>query len=251
MADAARSGVLITRPEPEASATAAQIEAMGLEPVLTPALVVRRLERLAPGDLDGAQGAVFTSAAAVAASASDLAPFGGPPRIAAYCVGAKTAEAARRAGFSPVVAGPGDAAGLLRKVSSLDPAAGALAVLRGRETATPLAARLEEAGFTLRDRALYGADPARALSPSALTALDQGAAIGVLLLSARTTEAFLTLAAAAGRTARLAGLAAICNSQRTAAPARASGAFAQVAVAEHPTLKDTLRTLNATIRPQR
>lgn len=238
----ARRAVLITRPEPEASATAQEVSARGFEPVLASALVTRRLRKVEPADLAGAQGAAFTSAAAVKALAEDL---GGPPPEAtiAYCVGAKTAAAARAAGFTFVIEASGDAAGLLRLLLKLDPAKGPLAVLRARDVATPLGPPLAAAGFETRDIALYGADRVGALPGPALAALDNGRVAAALMLSARTVEAFLALAEAAGRTAALGEVAALCNSPRTAGPARKAQVFRAVLEAGEPTLAATLDLL--------
>ena len=230
--------MLITRPEPGASESRAAVSALGLRPVLAPALVYRRLARLGVDDLDGAQGAVFTSAASVRAAAEDL---GEPPEdVTAYCVGEKTAEAARRAGFAKVVVGSGDAAGVLAELSRIDPRRGALVVLRGRDVAAPLAEPLAAAGFAVREHALYAADRADALSAEAARALAGGRAAFALFLSARTARAFLELAAIAGLTEKLSAVAALCNSERTAAPLRESGDFTEIRVAVEPTLVATL-----------
>lgn len=241
-------GVLVTRPEPEASATAARIEALGFRAIPAPALEIGRLSRLRPADLVGAQAAVLTSAVSARAAADDLG--GRPPDgLVAYCVGAKTAAAAQKAGFARVESGPGDAAGLLPLLSALNPAAGSLVLLRGRETATPLGPPLAARGFDVREFVLYGADRVAALPREALAGLDDGAARAALFLSARTVDAFLDLVREAGRMPALARVAALCNSARTAAPAERAGVFERVAIADCPTLDDTLKLLRATFRP--
>lgn len=245
--------VLVTRPEPEAQATVAALEARGRRAIATPALIRVRLERASPDDVAGAQGAILTSAASARALAEDFGPGlkAATDTMVAYCVGAGTADAARAAGVAAVAAGPGDAAGLLERLLRLDPAAGPLTLFRGREVATDLAGPLRRAGFAIRERRLYAADAAKALSAEAEAALKSGDVAAALFLSARTLEAFLTAATASGLGEALKDVAALCNSERTAGPARRSRAFSRIVVADAPTLTATLDALDATVPPQR
>lgn len=104
--------VLITRPEPAGRRFAGQIAGLGLRCVVAP------LQRIVPVPhdaqaLDRATGLVFTSENAV--------PFAGPGAgRPAFCVGPRTAERARVAGFD-VTEGPGDAAGLMPMLQDLGP----------------------------------------------------------------------------------------------------------------------------------
>lgn len=241
MARPRRDAVLITRPAPDAASTADLVAALGYAPVLAPALEIQRLERLTLDGLKGAQGAVFTSAAAARAVCEDL--LVPPTGLIAYCVGEKTAAAAREAGFARTVLGGGDADALLTVLLRLDPGAGSLVILRGRDVARPLAPPLEAAGFEVADLALYEAAPTNTLPAPALQALEGDRVVAVLFLSARTVEAFLRLVSGTGLAARLAEITAICNSERTAAPVRAAGWFKSVEQADRPTLQATLALL--------
>lgn len=104
--------VLITRPEPAGRRFAARIAGLGLRCVVAP------LQRIVPVPHDAralktAKGLVFTSENAV--------PFAGPGAgRPAFCVGPRTAERARAAGFV-VTEGPGDAAGLMPMLQDLGP----------------------------------------------------------------------------------------------------------------------------------
>ncbi|MEL6979313.1 MAG: uroporphyrinogen-III synthase [Pseudomonadota bacterium] len=250
----ARVGVMVTRPQPEAAETALQLEAMGYRAILAPALRRERLERAEAADLNGAQGAAFTSAAAARAFAEDA---GADPAlrvlqrdVAAYCVGERTADAARAAGFSSVACGPGDAAGLLARLEALDPAAGGLAVFRGREVATNLAAPLAQRGFTISQKRLYAAIASKDLPAEAQAELSAGTAQAALFLSARTVEAFAAAARAACAENNLSQVTAVCNSARTAAAADLGPPFAAIAIAAAPTLEATLDVLRVTIPPE-
>lgn len=242
--------ILVTRPEPEASETAAALRALGYRALVSPALRRVRLERAAPADLAAAQAAALTSAAAAAALAEDLGGAAPPARLGAYCVGERTAAAARRVGFARVETGPGDAAALLPQLRRLDPRAGPLLLLRGREIAVDLAEPLTREGFTILETRLYAAEETSVLAPEARAAMAGEEVAAALFLSARTVDAFLAAALAAGLSAGLRPIAAVCNSQRTAEAARRAAAFGAVATAATPTLDATFAALRATIPPQ-
>ena len=101
--------VLILRPEPGASATAARARAMGLTALLSPLFEVRP-RPWAPPQPGMHDAILFTSAHAPRLGGEGLARFHEHP---VYAVGEATAEAARRAGFCDVRAGDGDGAALL------------------------------------------------------------------------------------------------------------------------------------------
>jgi len=101
--------VLILRPEPGASATAARARAMGLAPVVAPLFEVEPLAWSPPtGRRHDA--IFFTSAHAARLGGAGLEALRCLP---VYAVGEATADAARAAGFAQVHAGPADGAALL------------------------------------------------------------------------------------------------------------------------------------------
>jgi uroporphyrinogen-III synthase len=132
--------VLLTRPKAQSLAFARALAARfgaGVRPVIAPLMEVELLAPpLPPGDFAGV---VFTSAHAVAAAAR----LGGLPRLA-WCVGDKTAQAARAAGFAARSSG-GDAGALVAAILA-DPPGGRLLHLRGEETRGEVAERLVSAG---------------------------------------------------------------------------------------------------------
>ncbi|MEM9725051.1 MAG: uroporphyrinogen-III synthase [Pseudomonadota bacterium] len=244
-------GVLITRPARPAAETAEAVAALGFAPILAPALEMRRLDRVTPQDVSG-RALAFTSAEAVLAAAEDVR--GGPaePPAAVYCVGDKTAEAARAAGFDAAKAGPGDGARLAEMMLSDLHAAGAAApvlVVRGRDVAFDLAGALRAGGMEVAERALYAADPVARLPAPARSALTAGAVAAALFFSARTVAAFLSIAPPQ----RLKRFPAICNSARTAAAAGEGPlcAFSETLIAREPTLSAVLEVLRATISARR
>lgn len=99
-------GVLVLRPEPGASRTAALLAGLGLEPILYPLFAVEPLAWELPrhGRFDAL---LLTSANAVRHAGAGLEAI---HRLPCYCVGKATAKAARDAGFADVRVGGGDAA---------------------------------------------------------------------------------------------------------------------------------------------
>lgn len=102
--------LLLTRPEPASHRFAVEAADLGLEVVISPVLRIVPVPHDA-ARLQAAKGLVFTSENAV--------PFAGEGRgRPAICVGPRSAEVARAAGFD-AVAGPGDAVRLMPLVSDL------------------------------------------------------------------------------------------------------------------------------------
>jgi uroporphyrinogen-III synthase len=113
--------------------------------VISPVVEIRALP--SPADPAAYAGVVFTSENAVAA----LARPGGGQR--AWCVGGRTAQAARAAGFDTVAAG-GDAAALVEEIRAAG-ARGPLLHARGAETRGAVARRLTEAGIRCDEAVVY------------------------------------------------------------------------------------------------
>lgn len=97
--------ILILRPEPGASATAARARSLGLAPFISPLFTVRPLEWKAP-DPAAFDAVLLTSANAARHIGPGLARFLDLP---CYAVGEATAEAANAAGFADVRIGTADA----------------------------------------------------------------------------------------------------------------------------------------------
>ncbi len=97
------SGVVVLRPEPGASATAAAARAAGFSPLVVPLFAIRPCAWEAPGAL-AFDAVMMTSANAARHGGPALADY---RMLPLYTVGAATAAAARAAGFETVIeAGP-------------------------------------------------------------------------------------------------------------------------------------------------
>lgn len=101
--------LVIVRPEPGASATAAAAERAGLLPIVMPLFRIEPVEWRAPGTsrLDGL---LLTSANAVRFGGDELGQL---RELPAYCVGESTAAMARDSGFSIAAVGRGGIDALL------------------------------------------------------------------------------------------------------------------------------------------
>jgi uroporphyrinogen-III synthase len=105
--------LLIVRPEPGASATAARVRALGHAAVVAPLLATEALDWTPPEAMPDA--VLLTSAAAVR-QAGDRADR--LKALPALCVGAATAAAARAAGWQHVTTGPGTLQALLDRLAN-------------------------------------------------------------------------------------------------------------------------------------
>ena len=102
--------VLITRSEPGASETAERLTALGYRPIVEPLFGIEPI----PAALPAFDALAFTSANGVRVFAAMSTRRDTP----VFCVGARTAEAAREAGFPNVASADGDVVALARLIES-------------------------------------------------------------------------------------------------------------------------------------
>lgn len=183
--------VLITRPEPGASETAARVAAIGLHPIVAPVLAIAVVTARLPAP---------DRIAAILLTSRNAVPAFGPAwhGHAVFTVGQATARQAQAAGFRVIRSADGDAGDLARLVvATQSPAAGILLLASGRGQGRPLAAALREAGFKVLHRIVYAAAPVAALSPAAVDALKQGS-LTSMFFSTETARHFVWLLQEAG-----------------------------------------------------
>jgi uroporphyrinogen-III synthase len=182
-----RPGILITRPEPGASETAARVSALGLRPVIAPVLEIRILtSRLPPAAR--LQAIVTASGNAIPALPSNY------HRLLLLAVGAMTASRARAAGFARVTSADGDARALAALAERTCDIQGApLLLTTGRNQGEALATDLRVRGFRVARRAVYAAVPAPVLPQAAHQALATGDVTAALFFSAETARQFVLL----------------------------------------------------------
>ncbi len=207
--------LLLTRPAADAGRFAQEVRARvgGWRLVISPLIEIVPLE----GALPWGTVPVLTSAHAV--------PFAGPGGGArAWCVGPRTAAAARAAGWDAVDGG-GDADALVAAIlaSGED---GPFVHLRGAHARGGVAARLAAAGRAADERTVYD-QRAMPLNAAAMAALAGPDPVVVPLFSPRTATLFV---ARAGNPAGLPRVVAM-----SAAVAQAAARFAPATLAERPT----------------
>lgn len=137
--------LLILRPEPGASETAARARAIGLEPVVAPLFTIAGVAG-PPVEPALYEAVLLTSANGARHAPASLA------LLPCFAVGERTAAAARAAGFAEVRAGPRDGA-----------AAAAMMAAAGVKRALHLCGRdhlaVESAGVAIERRIVYAAEP--------------------------------------------------------------------------------------------
>jgi len=227
--------VLITRPEPGASETAARLRRIGFEPLMVPCLTVAARSSRLPSPAHVAA-VVATSGQAISglpASFHDLPFFG---------VGDATARRATAAGFLRVRSADGDAADLLRLViRECRPADGALLLAVGARQSMALATEFRGAGFRVFRRVVYAAAAAARLSDDVVAALQAGQVRAALFFSAETARAFVNLVPIALR-ATLADVTALAIGPRAAEVLKVLP-WREVRVALRPTQDELLALL--------
>jgi len=185
--------LLVTRPEPGASATARRLAALGHEVLLLPCLSVKTT---APRLPEHPAALVVTSGQAVPALPARLR------NVPVFCVGDATAAKLRQAGFTRVESAAGDAQDLSRLILARRlPGLHVLAV--GERQGLALFSRLRAAGVFAVRRKVYTVTRLRHLPDMVQAALAAGAVDAALFYSAETARAFraLTPPGTAGMTA--------------------------------------------------
>ena len=180
----AATPVLITRPRAEGEAFAAALTARfgtRLRPVVAPLIAPRFLAPTIPARDYAA--VVFTSAQAVEGARRLGVPL---PRLA-WCVGRKTAEVAKAAGFRAKSA-DGDA-GTLAKAILADRPDGGILYLRGVDTRGNLLELLNSSGIHADVAIVYTQDP-QPLTVEALALLRAPGPLLIPLFSPRTATLF-------------------------------------------------------------
>lgn len=233
--------VLVTRPQPGASATAARLRAMGHHPVLLP---LTRIVALPAGDIsvEGYDAAVFTSANGVRHSPAGLVPaIGGRP---VYCVGEATAEAARAAGYRHARIAAGDAAALAARMADGLPAGCRVLHLAGRDRTQGFREALAAAGIALDVVEVYRAEPVMRDDGAVRAALGGEPVDAALVFSPRAGRLLTGAMRHPAMRPALAHAAFVCISANAAA-AVAGIADGRIAIAATPDETAMLACLSA------
>jgi uroporphyrinogen-III synthase len=199
--------ILITRPEPGASRTAARLAAAGFEPVVLPLTRIVALDFTLP---DGPfEAVIVTSAQALTAV--------GPERIlhlSVYAVGETTAESARSARFGNVMIAGGSVESIAALVRESAKPSARLLYLCGKVRRPELEMALGAAGFHLSAVETYEAVPVAYSKEELAARLGQTPFDAVTLMSAQAAELLSSLATAPQFASLLKTSAIICLSSR-------------------------------------
>jgi uroporphyrinogen-III synthase len=208
--------LLITRPEPDADAFRARLEALGHQVTSEPLLTIEHLP-IAADALGDASVLVVTSRNGLRALAASRA-MATARQLPIIAVGPGTAALARELGFTRITEGSGTATGLVPVIAdAAHTLSGPLTHLRGEEVAVDLKDALRERGVELHEIVAYRAVPAAALRPQTRELLASGGIDAVILMSPRTGAIFARLIAVAGLREAAKKLVLLCLSPAVAA----------------------------------
>ena len=201
--------ILVTRSEPGASETAQRLEALGYAPIVEPLFAIAPIDVVLPAF----DALAFTSANGV----RRLAALSSRRDAPVFCVGARTAEAAREAGFASVSSADGDVIALCDLILKQLPVG-------------DLSGRLTRAGIAAQFVALFRAEPVTAPGPELARHLrgEPGFA-AVLIHSPRAASILAGMIASA---ANPCPIAAAAISSAAAAPL--AGLARRIAIASAP-----------------
>ena len=207
--------LLVTRPEPDASAFAEELRTLGHDAILQPLLEFRILG-FDRSLLKAAHAVIMTSGNAVRAieasvARSDLAdiPF--------YCVGEETAKRAHAAGFRALIATADTAERLAPRILSTARDGQIIVHLAGEHQAFDLAGALAAEGLPLQTLPVYSMEACRDLSLSVVTAMKAGEIDGAILMSPRTAGIYVSLCHSHGLHDSAKRLRYFCISENVAA----------------------------------
>jgi uroporphyrinogen-III synthase len=219
--------LLVTRPDP--TRTAQALRARGHTVVVAPLMRIETIEAAFGGPF----AAVLLTSANAARALSAHPRRAALTRLPAFAVGARSAEAAREAGFAAVESADGALCDLVALVARRF-AGQRLIYLAGADRSGDLAGDLAPHGVAVETAVVYRAAAVAALPEQAARALAAGEVDAVLHYSARSAATLLQLAGSAGVLNTVISLAHYCLSAEVAAPLREAGA-GQVRAAMVPT----------------
>ncbi len=219
--------ILITRPEPGATATAIRVQKLGHRPILAPCLTITPLAITLP---ESPAALIITSGQAIPALP---ARYQGA-RI--FCVGDATAARLEAAGFRMVESANGDAADLFRLIRAKN-LPGTHLLVTGQGHGLMLTAQLRGAGTKVARRTVYKASPVKSFPADAAEALAGGKIAAALFYSAESARAFIRL-----KPPGTASIEALALSDAVAGPLQALP-WTKIRVALAPTEADLLALL--------
>jgi uroporphyrinogen-III synthase len=242
--------VLVTRPAPDNAATAEALRKRGFEPMLAPMLVFQAL----PFQIDASRdfrGLILTSINALRAIAAH--PLSRLQGLPAFAVGARTAQAAREAGFRDVRTADGDAVSLRELIAASAPerrGRAPLLYLCATDVSRDLGGELGLRGVNIVAVPVYRMARLDDFTDAVRTAFARQGIEAVLHYSRRSALAFIAATRRAGLEISALALPQLCLSETIAATLREAGADRPI-VAKTPTEPDLLDALEHVLQAKR
>jgi uroporphyrinogen-III synthase len=166
--------ILVTRSEPGASETAQRLRAAGFDAIVEPLFVIVPIDAAVP-EFDAL---AFTSAN----GARQFARLSPRRDARVFCVGARTAQAAREAGFTEVISADGDVEALIDLIARKLPHGMRLLHVGNAESRGDLAERLSAAGHVARFVPVFHAAPVQSPGPRLAALLAGDAQINAVMV---------------------------------------------------------------------
>ncbi|WP_158626095.1 uroporphyrinogen-III synthase [Arsenicitalea aurantiaca] len=220
----------MTRPQPDASETAARLGALGIVADVSPLLFHRTLLTSLP-DPRGFAGVALTSANAIRAL-MERDVLEGWRQVEVFAVGTRTAAAARQAGFARVRIARGTLGDLVEMLSHAQ-LGGPVFYPAATHQSGDLAKSLAPFGVMVVTARVYEMAAATALEAPVLESLESGALGAALFYSRRTAETFVALTGQALSDEARKRLGVLCISEGVAEPL-VERHFVRVGLADHP-----------------
>ncbi len=235
--------VLLTRPVEDSRRTAAMLEARGHTAIVDPMLNILPIKNdseLAEISKAGFSALLFTSHNAPdCLKRFEKIPAGLMEKLAAlpcFCVGERTAAAAREAGFSKIIASAGNGKTLVNLVErSVSHESGKLLHLSGENVSDGFDDALLSRGFKTKRIPVYRAAATTELSDETIEAMRGGLIDVALFFSSRTAKIFSELVSRYNLSAECASISALALSEEVAAALSPKSRWQRVVVAEAAT----------------
>lgn len=222
--------MLVTRPEPDAQATAERLAALDIASAIAPVMTRQTLPANLPR-ADGFAAIAITSTNALRAleDLDALAPF---RDVTAFAVGDRTAQEARMLGFSRVEAAEGTLDSLVTLIT-LAQLSGPVFYPAGRHLSGDLAQALAPQGLMVVTSPVYEMVAETALAPDILAGLAEDRFGAVLLYSRRSAQIFADLVGPWLSKQQKRHLPMLCLSENVAS-ALIENHFSRILLADHP-----------------
>jgi uroporphyrinogen-III synthase len=208
--------VLVTRPEPGASVTAARLRGLGFAPVMLP---LTRIEAVVPPALPDPAG--YDAVAVTSSNAIRHAPPGLIDALAnrpVFAVGERTAERTKDAGLRELRAAADDGERLAAAIRSALPAGAHILYLTGAIRGEEFEAVLAASGFPVTPLVVYDAPDIVYSSAGLVSRIGQESLEAALVYSTRAGELLAGIAARQELSGCFRDTAYLCISQKAAAP---------------------------------